>query len=68
VDPVERARQDNVMSDQWAWYGTSIKNPNVVMVGDIVQIDDVFAYSERILNIQTQANELVVDAQCTVAG
>jgi hypothetical protein len=68
VGPVERARQDGVMSDQWAWYGTSIKNSNVVMVGKITQIDDVFAYWERVINIHTKAEELIVNAQCTAAG
>ncbi len=58
----------SVMSDQWQWRGTSVRNSAVVMIGDIAQINDVFAYRERVLNLRTQANELVVDAQCTAAG
>jgi hypothetical protein len=66
VGPIEGL--SNVMSDQWQWYGTLIKNLNVVMIGNIAQIDDVFSYRERVLNIKTKAEEMVVHAQCIPAG
>jgi hypothetical protein len=55
-------------ADVWQWYGGLTRNPDVGMVGYITETRGQYSYMEGVINLKTKAEEMVVHAQCTVAG
>ena len=55
-------------SDLWQWVGTLTRHPNVLMVGNVGEANGKFFYQEFVVNRRTQADEMVVNAKCTIAG